>query len=383
MFYEVGPNPAGWKVSIDELDVGTAVTYMKRADNRPNDPVVGVERARLTMAVFKTSSPMLHMLRSEANTRRHWWASDIPIQYTWDRPSAYRDGSAYSVAVYYASASPVSTVSADPIQSTRIVFDHGEAYDGAHYFNVFDLEDAVAVLTAFRRELVDAGNMLHCHSDEDDGQGLKLTANGGWQVDTTACERTELTDDGIPARDHAVIRAGVVADGYEVISGRGWTTPTLPEHTTGDGAWQITLHASSTYQSVALRYGRSDFQAYAGGQLVVDMKVEGGDVDTIGVAYLSEHHEDCQAPLTLPDGTPTCFVGSDLPRDYWQGDQWKTVRIPVDDRLEYIPAPLYIDGVDVGDGEVTLNVRDARWIRGGNNVRLPPQYLRTRPSTRR
>lgn len=125
VFYEVGPNPAGWKVSIDELDVGTAVTYMKRADNRPDDPVVGVERARLTMAVFKTSSPVLHLLRSEANEDRRWWKPDIPIQYTWDRPSAYREGSAYSVAVYYASASPVSTLSADPIKSTRINFSHG------------------------------------------------------------------------------------------------------------------------------------------------------------------------------------------------------------------------------------------------------------------
>ena len=148
--YHLGRNPAGWKTSIDEMDIGWAVSYLKRAEgeDKANDPVVGAERARLTMAAFKTSSPALWI----AEHLDTGYRSKVTSRLTWDRPSAYRHGSTWSVAIDYQSAAPADAWSADPLEHAQITFAYG--YDGenrqGHWYNVHTIEDAVLVMT--RRE---------------------------------------------------------------------------------------------------------------------------------------------------------------------------------------------------------------------------------------
>ena len=204
--YEVGPNPANWKTSVDSLDVGYAVTYMKRTDNRENDPVLGVERARLTMVVFKTSSPVLDAVRGIGNKVGNRWRGEVPVQYTWDRPSGYREGASYGVAVKYATASPANALSANPIKDTAIDFDFTGAWEGKHYFNAYSLQQAVDVLTAFRKALIDGSEMVHCDSEDQWGDpeptnGMRLHRDAGnWEVSMhESCIRTSLAEP-VPAR---------------------------------------------------------------------------------------------------------------------------------------------------------------------------------------
>lgn len=216
--------------------------------------------------------------------------------------------------------------------------------------------------------------MLHCHGDEDDGRGWRLTSNGGWQVDTSGCERTRLTDEGVPAANsvHAVIENGGMAEGYAVT---GYSrTSEFPETTTGNGAVRTTFDAGNTYQSVSFKGARSDFRAFAGGRLTVDVKVEGGDARLVGIAFLTLDHENCGLSFQL-NGVGVCFEGVDFDRDHWDGDEWKTVRLDVEgtDRLEQVRAALYMDATGIGDEDVTVSVRDARWTRGGNINNLPPR----------
>ena len=302
----------------------------------------------------------------------------MPIQFTWDRPSAYRDGTAYSVAVRYASASPATTLSANPIRSTTITFDHAEAYDGAHYFNVYSLEDAVAVLTAFRMALVDDGYMLHCH---DTDAGLTMRSNAGFSVDTTGCERTRLTDEGVPSHgtgDHVIIEDGGQSPGYDNWGWRGNGDETYAPRRWFDGALEVTFLANSNYQAVSLEHEDKplDLSSFASGRMVVEMKVEQEDDESDVQGHgLSIGIRRCPT-LAFSSG---CFATVGLTPDVW-GDSWRTVSVDIANLDPYpstVVAGLLIERSSVGANDIVIRIRDARWVLGPGN--LPPSAL---PSAR-
>lgn len=380
VYFDIGPNPAGWKTSIDDIfGIGTVVSYLKRADNVPNDPVVGVERARLTMAVFKTSSPALESLRGILD--RYTW-SDFPIQYTWDRPSAYRDGVAYSVAVDYSSASPVSAVMADPIKATRIAFDHADAYGGAHYFNVYSLEDAVEVLTAFRRALIDVGDMLHCHTEGDPGDegepGLTLRTNGGYDVDTLACTRTRLTREGVPSQSNGehVIVANGIAPHHSLRRWADRRDAEWPAPSRGQDL-RLTFHAGSFLQAVEfIHLDARDGEAVMGpvelpfrrASLVVEMKIEHLSGDSRISFMYCDPDSDYNTSLTHCLG----HSGFHLESADWVQHSWRTVALVLRDVPASMWAPMYIESRGVGDEDMIVSIRSARWVSAED---LPPQAV--------